>query len=99
MWGSRCSDNVGRRGWDSVGCPMMTADGEIGEMRSRMIRWVLKLAEFNIEWQHRPGTQNAMADVLSRNPVESIIGEKVTCVIIRDLVLEGGDLVVEGAIK
>ncbi|GFY11537.1 uncharacterized protein TNCV_4230061 [Trichonephila clavipes] len=37
----------------------------------RMIRFVLKLAEFNIEWEHRPGTQNAVADILSRNPVES----------------------------
>ncbi|GFV73060.1 DUF4817 domain-containing protein [Trichonephila clavipes] len=35
-----------------------------------MIRWVLKLAKFNIEWEHRSGTQNAMADVLTRNPVE-----------------------------
>ncbi|GFV21497.1 hypothetical protein TNCV_2151181 [Trichonephila clavipes] len=28
-------------------------------------------AKFNIEWEHRSGTQNAMADVLTRNPVES----------------------------
>ncbi|GFT66988.1 hypothetical protein TNCV_1348331 [Trichonephila clavipes] len=48
-----------------------------------MIRWALKLAEFNIEWEHRPGTQNTIADVLSRNPIESIIGEKVNCAIIR----------------
>ncbi|GFV84516.1 uncharacterized protein TNCV_2481301 [Trichonephila clavipes] len=48
-----------------------------------MIRWALKLAEFNIEWEHRPGTQNIVADVLSRNPIESIIGEKVNCTIIR----------------
>ncbi|GFV87109.1 retrovirus-related Pol polyprotein from transposon 17.6 [Trichonephila clavipes] len=36
-----------------------------------MIRWALKLAEFNIEWEHRPGTQNIIADVLSRNPIET----------------------------
>ncbi|GFW58651.1 retrovirus-related Pol polyprotein from transposon opus [Trichonephila clavipes] len=28
-----------------------------------MIRWALKLAEFNIEWEHHPGTQNTIADV------------------------------------
>ncbi|GFV30579.1 retrovirus-related Pol polyprotein from transposon gypsy [Trichonephila clavipes] len=33
MWHLRSSDNVGRRGWGDVGCLMMTADGEIGEMR------------------------------------------------------------------
>ncbi|GFS97409.1 retrovirus-related Pol polyprotein from transposon gypsy [Trichonephila clavipes] len=46
-------------------------------LSNRMIRWALKLAEFNIEWEHRRGTQNAVANVLSRNPIESIIGEKV----------------------
>ncbi|GFY36563.1 retrovirus-related Pol polyprotein from transposon opus [Trichonephila clavipes] len=39
-------------------------------LSNRMIRWALKLAEFNIEWEHRPGTQNTIADVLSRNPIE-----------------------------
>ncbi|GFX31379.1 retrovirus-related Pol polyprotein from transposon 17.6 [Trichonephila clavipes] len=43
-------------------------------LSSRMIRWVLKLADFNIECERRSGTQNAVADALSRNPVESIIG-------------------------
>ncbi|GFV25836.1 retrovirus-related Pol polyprotein from transposon 17.6 [Trichonephila clavipes] len=41
------------------------------KLSSRMIRWVLKLATFDIEQGHRPGNQNAVADVLSRNPVES----------------------------
>ncbi|GFW72607.1 uncharacterized protein TNCV_3798351 [Trichonephila clavipes] len=36
-----------------------------------------------------------MADVLSRNPVESIIGEKVQCAIIRDLVLSSRDQLIE----
>ncbi|GFS74017.1 transposon Tf2-8 polyprotein [Trichonephila clavipes] len=39
-------------------------------LSNRMIRWALKLAEFNTEWEHRPGTQNIIADVLSRNPIE-----------------------------
>ncbi|GFT62631.1 retrovirus-related Pol polyprotein from transposon 297 [Trichonephila clavipes] len=60
-----------------------------------MIRWALKLAEFNIEWEHRSLTQNAVADVLSRNPIESIIGEKVYCAIIRDLVLSSRDQLIE----
>ncbi|GFX40309.1 retrovirus-related Pol polyprotein from transposon 297 [Trichonephila clavipes] len=60
-----------------------------------MIRWALKLAEFNIEWEHRPGTQNTIADVLSRNPIENIIGEKVNCAIIRDLVLSSRDQLIE----
>ncbi|GFX76068.1 retrovirus-related Pol polyprotein from transposon opus [Trichonephila clavipes] len=32
-------------------------------LSSRMIRWVLKLAEFNIEWKHWSGIQNVVADV------------------------------------
>ncbi|GFU83884.1 retrovirus-related Pol polyprotein from transposon opus [Trichonephila clavipes] len=56
-------------------------------LSSRMIMWVLKLAEFNTEWEHHTESQNVVAHVLSRNPVESIIGEKVNCAIIRDLVL------------
>ncbi|GFT15393.1 hypothetical protein TNCV_3264241 [Trichonephila clavipes] len=60
-----------------------------------MIRWVLKLAELNIECEHRSGTQNAVADVLSRNLVESIIGEKVNSAIIRDLVLSSREQLIE----
>ncbi|GFV49106.1 uncharacterized protein TNCV_236401 [Trichonephila clavipes] len=41
------------------------------------------------------GTQNAVADVLSRNPVENIIGEKVNCAIIRDLVLSSREQLIE----
>ncbi|GFT37061.1 hypothetical protein TNCV_3135161 [Trichonephila clavipes] len=60
-----------------------------------MIRWVLKLIEFNIRWEHRSGTQNAVADVLSRNSFESLIGEKVSCAIIRDLVLLSSEQLIE----
>ncbi|GFU00691.1 uncharacterized protein TNCV_4818551 [Trichonephila clavipes] len=41
------------------------------------------------------GTQNVVANVLSRNPVESIIGEKVNCAIIRDLVLSSREQLIE----
>ncbi|GFV01041.1 hypothetical protein TNCV_1009621 [Trichonephila clavipes] len=60
-----------------------------------MIRWVLKLAEFNIEWEHHPETQNAAANVLSRNPVESIVGEQVNCATIRDLALSSWEQLME----
>ncbi|GFV49154.1 retrovirus-related Pol polyprotein from transposon 297 [Trichonephila clavipes] len=60
-----------------------------------MIRWVLKLLEFNVERAHRFGTHNTVTDVLSRNPVESIIGEKVNCAIIRDLVLSSREQLIE----
>ncbi|GFS65139.1 retrovirus-related Pol polyprotein from transposon opus [Trichonephila clavipes] len=43
-------------------------------LSSRMIRWALKLSDFNIEWEHRPGVQNVVADLLSRNPVDSVDG-------------------------
>ncbi|GFS97915.1 retrovirus-related Pol polyprotein from transposon 17.6 [Trichonephila clavipes] len=60
-----------------------------------MIRWALKLEEFNIEWENRLGTQNTVADVFSRNQIESIIGEKVHCAIIRDLILSSRDQLIE----
>ncbi|GFY34517.1 retrovirus-related Pol polyprotein from transposon 17.6 [Trichonephila clavipes] len=51
-------------------------------LSSRMIRLVFKLAEFHVEQEHRPGAQNVVADILSRNLVENI-----ACVLIRDFVL------------
>ncbi|GFX63735.1 retrovirus-related Pol polyprotein from transposon 17.6 [Trichonephila clavipes] len=60
-----------------------------------MIRWVLKLTKFNIEWEHRSETQNAVADVQSRNTVESIVGEQVNCAITRDLVLSSLEQLIE----
>ncbi|GFV98793.1 retrovirus-related Pol polyprotein from transposon 17.6 [Trichonephila clavipes] len=41
-------------------------------LSSRMIRWALKLSEFYIEWEHRPGVQNVVVDVLFRNPVDNM---------------------------
>ncbi|GFY01138.1 uncharacterized protein TNCV_5076051 [Trichonephila clavipes] len=41
-------------------------------LSNRMIRWALKLAVFNIEWEHRSGIQNTVAEVLSRNPIENL---------------------------
>ncbi|GFY36169.1 retrovirus-related Pol polyprotein from transposon 17.6 [Trichonephila clavipes] len=56
-------------------------------LSSRMIRWALKLSEFNIEWQHRPGVQNVVADLLSRNPVDSIEGLQISCAALRALAI------------
>ncbi|GFW68462.1 transposon Ty3-I Gag-Pol polyprotein [Trichonephila clavipes] len=48
-----------------------------------MIRWALKLSEFNIEWEHRPGVQNLVADILSRNPVDNADGSQILCAALR----------------
>ncbi|GFX78347.1 retrovirus-related Pol polyprotein from transposon 412 [Trichonephila clavipes] len=52
-----------------------------------MIRWALKLSEFNIEWEHRPGVQNVVADLLSRNPVDSVEGSQISCATLRALAI------------
>ncbi|GFY31817.1 retrovirus-related Pol polyprotein from transposon opus [Trichonephila clavipes] len=56
-------------------------------LSSRMIRWALKLSEFNIEWEHRPGVQNVVANVLSRNPVGNLDGSQISCAALRALAL------------
>ncbi|GFX78620.1 retrovirus-related Pol polyprotein from transposon 17.6 [Trichonephila clavipes] len=53
----------------------------------RMIRWELKLSEFNLEWEHRPGVQNVDVDVLSRNPVGNMDGSQISCAALRALAL------------
>lgn len=35
---------------------------------SRMVCWSLKLAEYNVDIEHRTGKENAVVDGLSRNP-------------------------------
>ncbi|GFV93212.1 retrovirus-related Pol polyprotein from transposon opus [Trichonephila clavipes] len=56
-------------------------------LSSRMIRWTLKLSEFNIEWEHRPVVQNVVTDLLSRNPVDSIEGSQISCAALRALAI------------
>ncbi|GFT10490.1 retrovirus-related Pol polyprotein from transposon 17.6 [Trichonephila clavipes] len=56
-------------------------------LSSRMIRWALKLSEFNIEWEHRPGVQNVVADLLSRNAVDSVEGSQISCAALRALAI------------
>ncbi|GFW72676.1 retrovirus-related Pol polyprotein from transposon 412 [Trichonephila clavipes] len=54
---------------------------------SRLIRWALKLSEFNIEWEHRPIVQNVVADDLSRNLVGNLDGSQISCAALRALAL------------
>ncbi|GFW30343.1 retrovirus-related Pol polyprotein from transposon 17.6 [Trichonephila clavipes] len=56
-----------------------------------MIRWALKLSEFNIEWEHRPGVQNVVADLLSRNPVDSVEGSQISCAALRALAINSSE--------
>ncbi|GFS60368.1 retrovirus-related Pol polyprotein from transposon 17.6 [Trichonephila clavipes] len=48
-------------------------------LSSRMIRWALKLSEFNIALEHRPGVQNVVVDVLSRDPAGIMDGSQISC--------------------
>ncbi|GFU48250.1 retrovirus-related Pol polyprotein from transposon 17.6 [Trichonephila clavipes] len=50
-------------------------------------RWTLKLSEFKIEWEHRPGVENVVAVVLSRNQVGNMDGSQISCSALRALVL------------
>ncbi|GFX65200.1 hypothetical protein TNCV_4820911 [Trichonephila clavipes] len=56
-------------------------------LTSRLIRRTLKLSEFNIEWEHRPGVQIAVSDVLSRIPVGNMDGSQISCAALRTLAL------------
>src|SRR5436190_12002542 len=39
---------------------------------SRLMRWRLKLAEYEYEIKYKPGKKNKNADALSRNPIEEV---------------------------
>ncbi|GFT01236.1 transposon Ty3-I Gag-Pol polyprotein [Trichonephila clavipes] len=52
-----------------------------------MIRWALKLFEYNIEWEHRPRMQNFVVEVLSRNPEGNLDGSQISCAALRALAL------------
>ncbi|GFS54624.1 retrovirus-related Pol polyprotein from transposon 297 [Trichonephila clavipes] len=43
--------------------------------------------KFNIEWEHRQGVQNVVADVLSRKPVGNLDGSQISCAALRALAL------------
>ncbi|GFS48551.1 zinc finger BED domain-containing protein 5 [Trichonephila clavipes] len=60
-----------------------------------MIRWALKLSEFNIEWEHRPGTRYVVADVLSRNPVDNVEGSQISFTALRALALNSREQLIQ----
>ncbi|GFV12931.1 hypothetical protein TNCV_3174661 [Trichonephila clavipes] len=60
-----------------------------------MIRWALKLSEFNMEWEHRSGTQNVVADVLSRNLVDNVEGSQVSSAALRALALNSREQLIQ----
>ncbi|GFY33413.1 retrovirus-related Pol polyprotein from transposon opus [Trichonephila clavipes] len=59
------------------------------------IRWALKLSEFNIEWEHRPGVQNVVANVLSRNPVGNRDGSQISCAAHRAVALNSREQLIQ----
>ncbi|GFY08388.1 retrovirus-related Pol polyprotein from transposon 297 [Trichonephila clavipes] len=61
----------------------------------RMIRWALKLSEFNIEWEHRPGVRNVVANVLSRNPIGNMDGSQISCSALRALALNSREQLIQ----
>ena len=40
------------------------------DLNSRLARWAMQIAAYDVEIQHRPGTANANCDALSRAPVD-----------------------------
>ncbi|GFV64337.1 retrovirus-related Pol polyprotein from transposon 297 [Trichonephila clavipes] len=55
----------------------------------------VKLSEFNIEWEHRPGSQNVVVDVLSRNPVDSVERSQISCAALGDLALNSREQLIQ----
>ncbi|GFV33359.1 hypothetical protein TNCV_1498791 [Trichonephila clavipes] len=55
----------------------------------------LKLSEFNIEWEHRPSSQNVVVDVLSRNPVDNVDGSQISCAALRALALNSREQLIQ----
>ncbi|GFU88276.1 retrovirus-related Pol polyprotein from transposon 297 [Trichonephila clavipes] len=64
-------------------------------LSSRMIRGTLKLSEFNIEWEHRPGTQNVVADVHPRNLVVSVEESPISFVALKALALNSKEQLIK----
>ncbi|GFY29151.1 uncharacterized protein TNCV_4722791 [Trichonephila clavipes] len=55
----------------------------------------IKIDDGNLRVDLSETKLNVVADVLDNNTIESIIGEKVNCAIIRDLVLSSRDQLIE----
>ncbi|GFW68366.1 uncharacterized protein TNCV_1211901 [Trichonephila clavipes] len=63
--------------------------------QDKIIRWALKPSEFNVEWEHRPGTQNVVADVLSKDSVDNVEGSQISCAALRALALNSREILIK----
>ncbi|GFV31929.1 retrovirus-related Pol polyprotein from transposon opus [Trichonephila clavipes] len=53
-------------------------------LSSRMIRWALKLSEFNIEWEHRPGVQKTWSQTfIKKSSRQCAEDRKISCAALR----------------
>ncbi|GFX69592.1 hypothetical protein TNCV_1769611 [Trichonephila clavipes] len=64
-------------------------------LSGRMIRWVLKLSKFNIEWEHWPGSQNVVANAISRKPGDNVEGSQISCAVLRALALNSREQLIQ----
>ncbi|CAF1244877.1 unnamed protein product, partial [Rotaria magnacalcarata] len=48
------------------------------DLNSRLARWVMQIAAYDVEIQHRPGSDNANCDALSRAPVDVVSNNTIT---------------------
>ncbi|GFW45044.1 retrovirus-related Pol polyprotein from transposon 17.6 [Trichonephila clavipes] len=56
-------------------------------LSSRMIRWALKLSEFNIEWEHRPGVQKRGRRSFIEKSSRQCRGSQISCAALRALAI------------
>ncbi|GFV96562.1 retrovirus-related Pol polyprotein from transposon 297 [Trichonephila clavipes] len=57
--------------------------------------WELQLSEFNFKWELRPGIQNVVADILSRNPVDNVEGSQISCAAFKALALNSREQLIQ----
>lgn len=48
------------------------------DLNSRLARWAIQIATYDVEIQHRPGSDNANCDALSRAPVDDVSTNTIT---------------------
>ncbi|CAF3331006.1 unnamed protein product [Rotaria socialis] len=48
------------------------------DLNSRLARWAMQIAAYDVEIQHRPGSDNANCDALSRAPVNVVSNNTIT---------------------
>ncbi|GFS68768.1 uncharacterized protein TNCV_408721 [Trichonephila clavipes] len=99
--GSRNSNNVEGRGWNerrmsNVGGSKIILDFDRKSLAIQESQVEdIKRDDGNLRVDLSETKLNVVANVLDNNTIESIIGEKVNCAIIRDLVLSSRDRLIE----